>query len=331
MPPWKRPGFRRNYFGTGEAICFQGSGVPVHDAAFKKMFSHPLMIELLVRSHVPEWGERIDYSTLEQLPPELVSESLQRRYPDMMWRARTGDGESDLLIMLEFQARPDRFMALRTTTYACLALEGLAERKALGPDGQLPEVMSLVLHHGDRPWNAPVRLAELFGRSSPGVYRLVGRRSAGELAAPSPSDLPSMALGLARERTLEEMRPQLGALRRATEACSDEDFDQFMGGCVRAMLVSRGFSAEQLEEAMTMGSVMTAFERGMEELVSRGRVEGQARMLRQMAARKFSSETAEELSHLLARNSDPEHFDQVARAILECGSSEEFIAQVREI
>ena len=84
MPPWKRPGFRRDYFGTGEAICFQGSGVPVHDAAFKKMFSHPLMIELLVRGHVPEWGDRIDYSTLEQLPPELVGESLQRRYPDMM-------------------------------------------------------------------------------------------------------------------------------------------------------------------------------------------------------------------------------------------------------
>ena len=205
------------------------------------------MIELLVRGHVPEWGGRIDYSTLEQLPPELVSESLQRRYPDMMWRVRTGDGESDLLILLEFQARPDRFMALRTTTYACLALEGLVEHKALGRDGRLPEVVSLVLHHGDRPWNAPVRLAELFGHSSPGVYRLVSRRSAEESAAPSPSDLPSMALALARERTLEEMRPQLGALKRATEACRDEDFDQFMGGCVRAMLVSRGFSGEQLQ------------------------------------------------------------------------------------
>ena len=94
----------------------------MHDAAFKKMFSHPLMIELLVRGHVPEWGDRIDYSTLKQLPPELVAESLQRHYPNIMWRARTRDGESDLLILLEFQARPDRFMALRTTTYACLAL-----------------------------------------------------------------------------------------------------------------------------------------------------------------------------------------------------------------
>ena len=149
MPPWKRPGFRRDYFGTGEVVCFQGSGIPVHDAAFKKMFSHPLMIELLVRRHVPEWRDRIDYSTLERLPPELVSESLQRRYPDMMWRARTGDGESDLLILLEFQARPNRFMALRTTTYACLALESLVEHKALGRDGRLPEVVSLVLHHGD--------------------------------------------------------------------------------------------------------------------------------------------------------------------------------------
>ena len=102
----------------------------------------------------------------------------------MMWRARTGDGDRDLLILLEFQARPDRFMAL----------------------------------------------------------------------------------GLDRERAPQEMRPQLRALRCATKACDDEDFDRFMGGCVRAMLVSRGFSGEQLEEAMTMGSVITAFERGLEEM-----------------------------------------------------------------
>ena len=80
-----------------------------------------------------------------------------------------------------------------------------------------------------------------------------------------------------------------------------------------------------------MGKVMTAFERGMEELVSRGRVEGRTTMLRQMASWKFGSETAEELSRLLARISDPGHFDQVARAILECGSSEDFIARVRGI
>ena len=84
-----------------------------------------------------------------------------------------------------------------------------------------------------------------------------------------------------------------------------------------------------------MGSVMTAFERGLEEMVSRGRVEGieqgRALMLRQMAARKFGSETADELSRLLAGLSDPGHVDQVAIAILECSSSEAFIARVREV
>lgn len=80
-----------------------------------------------------------------------------------------------------------------------------------------------------------------------------------------------------------------------------------------------------------MGRVMTAFERGLEAMVSRGRVEGRALMLREMAARKFGSETADELSSLLARLPDPERFDQVASAILECGSSGEFIPRVREI
>ncbi|MDE2781881.1 MAG: hypothetical protein OXK77_02900 [Gemmatimonadota bacterium] len=35
------------------------------DAAFKKLFSDPRMIELLIRRHVPEWADCIDYETLQ--------------------------------------------------------------------------------------------------------------------------------------------------------------------------------------------------------------------------------------------------------------------------
>ena len=71
------------------------------DAAFKKLFSHPRMIELLIRRHVAEWDGKIEYSTLERLPTELIDERLRRRYPDMMWRARTIDGTTDLVLLLE--------------------------------------------------------------------------------------------------------------------------------------------------------------------------------------------------------------------------------------
>ena len=76
------------------------------DAAFKKLFSDPRMIRLLIRKHVPEWADRIDYRTLQPLPTELIDEQLRRRYADMTWRVRTTDGTTDLLLLLEFQLRP---------------------------------------------------------------------------------------------------------------------------------------------------------------------------------------------------------------------------------
>ena len=92
------------------------------DPAFKKLFSHPRMIELLIRRHVPEWHREIEYSSLERLPTELIDERLRRRYPDMIWRARTIDGTTDLVLLLELQGRPERHMVLRTTTYSVLAV-----------------------------------------------------------------------------------------------------------------------------------------------------------------------------------------------------------------
>ncbi|MCY3942442.1 MAG: Rpn family recombination-promoting nuclease/putative transposase, partial [Gemmatimonadetes bacterium] len=91
------------------------------DAAFKKLFSDPRMIGFLIHRHLPEWADRVDYATLRPLPTELIDEQLRRRYPDTTWRVRTTDGATELLLLLEFQSRPERHMALRTTVYSCLA------------------------------------------------------------------------------------------------------------------------------------------------------------------------------------------------------------------
>ena len=91
------------------------------------------MIEFLIRRHIPEWIDRIDYRTLQPLSTELIDDELRRRYPDMTWRVRTTDGSTDLVLLLEFQGRPERHMALRTTIYSCLAAQSLIQRdKALG-------------------------------------------------------------------------------------------------------------------------------------------------------------------------------------------------------
>lgn len=119
--------------------------------------------------------------------------------------------------------------------------------------------------------------------------------------------------------------------------CGDEDFERYMARAVRAMLRSRGIHSEELEEAMSMDTVAAAFRRSWrsnkqecrEEGMRQGREQGQARILRQPAARKFGPETAEEVSRQLAGAADPMTIARISEAILDCDGAEEFLASVR--
>lgn len=299
------------------------------DAAFKKLFSHKRMIELLIRRHVPQWDGKIDYTTLERLPAELIDERLRRRYPDMMWRARTIDGTMDMVLLLELQGRPERHMVLRTTAYSVLAVQELIEHDEQLRRGERElAVESLVLHHGDRKWNAPARLRDLFPDSALDTHRVVEPLSA-DAPPPGPLDLPQMMLGLAGVAAETEMIEHVPTLRRVVEDCGDEDFDQFMARGVKAMLRSKGFDTDRLKEAMTMEAVETEFGRGWDAVRQQGIEAGQLTLLRLQAARKFGSGTAEELGRLLARTPGGEQIGRVAAAIVDCEAADDFLARVR--
>ena len=64
-------------------------------------------------------------------------------------------------------------MALRTTTYAALALERIVGEGDTRAEDPLPEFVYLVLYHGDGPWSGPDHVTDLFQRSDPGRFRLV--------------------------------------------------------------------------------------------------------------------------------------------------------------
>ena len=328
------------------------------DAAFKKLFSDPRMIRLLIRRHVPEWADRIDYRTLQPLPTELIDEQLRRRYADMTWRVRTTDGSTDLMLLLEFQGRPERHMALRTTVYSCLAAQSLIQHdKELGRGDRELAVVALVLHHGDRQWNVATRLTTLFRDSAPDAYRVVGRMP-GDAQPTDPQDLPRVVLGLSGVKTAAQMRAALTVVRQLVEACEDRDFDRFMARSVKAMLRSKGFSNRQLEEAMTMSTVATEFQRSLDEIkqegieqgreqgiqqgreqgiqqgreqgIQQGREQGQVAVLVQQIARKFGEGTADEVQRLLVGGPGREQIAWVAAAILDCDTAEDFLARVRE-
>jgi len=307
------------------------------DAAFKKFFSDPRMIELLIRRHVPEWADSIDYETLQPLPTELIDEKLRRRYPDTAWRVRTTDGSTDLVLLLEFQGRPERHMALRTTIYCCLAVQSLFQSdRELGRGEREVAAVALVLHHGDRRWNAATRLSDLFRHSAPDAYRVVSRLPR-DARPTDPQDLPQAVLALSGVKTAAQMRAVLTILGPLVEACEDNDFNRFMARSVTAMLRSKGFPTRQLEEAMTMGTVVTEFQRSLDQIRQEGRVEGreegreegQLAVLVQLITRKFGQGTAEEAQRSIVGSPGRDRVAWVTAAILDCDKAEDFLARLR--
>ena len=106
----------------------------MHDAAYKDLFSHPRMVEDLLRGFAaPEWSGALDFTTLEKLPAEYVSDDLRRRHGDLVWRLRFRETWLYLLVMLEFQSSTDPYMAVRVLVYTGLLYQDLIRRGALGP------------------------------------------------------------------------------------------------------------------------------------------------------------------------------------------------------
>lgn len=136
------------------------------DHGYKLLFSQPCIVSSLLRDIVPALdGGWTDILALEHMTPvrsELISNTLQRRHGDMIWRIPRKDRHDlFLVLMLEFQSRTDHAMALRLTTYRSLLYEDLLARTPLKARQTLPAVLPLVIHTGVRPWHARRDLAEL--------------------------------------------------------------------------------------------------------------------------------------------------------------------------
>jgi len=192
-----------------------------HARSFKRLFSHPAMVEELLRGFLcEEWALRLDFSTLERVRNSFVSDRLRERHSDLIWRLRLKEGEEGgffLYVVLEFQSTPDHFMAVRLTSYAGLLLEDIVREEKLKPGDLLPAVLSLVLHSGKRQWRGPQDLGRLFPPAPPGLQRF----------------LPNLGYVLLDESRLDLSRPELASNRVALlfqiERCDPVEIPHLVG------------------------------------------------------------------------------------------------------
>ena len=84
-----------------------------------------------------------------------------------------------------------------------------------------------------------------------------------------------------------------------------------------------GLRAEGKEQGIRQG-----VQQGIQQGVRQGRVEGEARVVKRLAALKFGPKTAERLSSLVDGLTTRKELDQVGDWIIECDSGDELLSRV---
>ena len=147
-----------------------------HDSGYKLLFSHPYLIESLIRGFVPgTWIDRLDFSSLEPVSEAHPRDEIGVRYDDMIWRLRWRDSGERIYVylLLEFQSNDDPFMAVRVLDYDGGLYHQLVRALKLKRGDKLPLVLPVVLYRGQPDWLTRVFLpSRLPGVTVPEVKRL---------------------------------------------------------------------------------------------------------------------------------------------------------------
>lgn len=134
-----------------------------HDSVFRKVFSLPESAASQLRAVLPpEVAGRLDLGRLKSAPGSFVDEDLTWRHTDLLFTARTTDGQNALLyVLMEHQSTHDPLMAHRVLRYVTRIWDSYIEEHP--GTRKLPAVIPLVVYQGrDRGrWASPVQLLDL--------------------------------------------------------------------------------------------------------------------------------------------------------------------------
>ena len=285
----------------------------VHDAARKSLFSHPRMVEDLLRGFVAAgWSDALDLSTLQKLPAEFVSDDLRQRRGDTLWRVRVRDGTwIYLVVLLEFQSTVDRYMAVRMLVYTGLLYQGLILRGGPGPGRELPPVLPpgaapgaaprccppVVLYNGPTRWTAATDVARLIAPVSQTLepYQPSQRYFVPDEGACGDDDLPrrnlvSALIDLENSQSSAGMERTVGMLIDWFRGSGQPELKRAFEEWISRVLMPRRSGTEgpapvlQLEEVRTMLAERVkewtrpwfeaGIERGIEQGIERGIEQG---------------------------------------------------------
>jgi predicted transposase/invertase (TIGR01784 family) len=138
-----------------------------HARGYKSLFSHPRMVEELIRSFVKEeFVQDIDFSTLTRTFNSFVTEEFKKREADIIWQVSIKGRPIYFYLLIEFQSTVDRFMVLRLLSYLLLFYLELIKDEKIRSAGRLPAVFPVLLYSGTEKWTAAQSAEELISDAS---------------------------------------------------------------------------------------------------------------------------------------------------------------------
>lgn len=135
------------------------------DSLYHRLFSHPRMVEELVRQFASDaLSAEFDFCGLQRVNPKFHfgGRSATRREGDVIWRLPIRKGNDICLyLLIEFQSRSDKWMAVRTQVYQGLLWQQVIREQKVNSGARLPPLLLLVLHNGAQRWSAPTEITDL--------------------------------------------------------------------------------------------------------------------------------------------------------------------------
>ncbi len=279
-----------------------------HANTYLLLFSHPFLVESLLRDFVPgEWLRDLDFSSLEKVGASYATDDLRSRHDDLVWRLRSRhDGQwVYVYLLLEFQSTDDYFMAIRVMTYEGLLYEDLIRRQDLKRDDPLPPILPIVLYNGHQRWKSPTDTVALVPQVPTGFEAFRPRVNyllldEGAFQAPDLDALPSPVARLFRleHADPDELLAEVTRLRTSLQGPEHQELRRAFVTCILAILRRRleGIrfpETQELEEIENMiaekAPTWTEMweEQGREKGRKEGRKEGEYAMLERLLERRF--------------------------------------------
>ncbi|MBK5915547.1 Rpn family recombination-promoting nuclease/putative transposase [Rhodocyclus purpureus] len=320
--------------------------MPSHDNAYKLIFSHPTMVEDLLRGFVhEEWVNKLDFRTLEKASGSYVSDDLRDREDDIIWRVKQRGEWIYIYLLIEFQSSNDPWMALRIMVYVGLLYQDLIKRKEVSTPSKLPPVFPVVIYNGEVPWTAQRDVADLIESLSGGLdayrpsirYHVLDEGRVTDLAE---DNTVSDVIRLETGPDTEQLQRVIAALTRRLNSPENTELRRALTVWINRVVLKRLIPGTELPkvnelkeiETMLAERVVTwtenwkregmqqGMQQGIQQGMQQGMQQGERVLLARLLQRRFGPLSP--AIHARLEDATPEQIEQWADNILDATSLE---------